>query len=120
MPLDINIDTARPGAARVSLNGSLDSDTAPQLDAALKALDDDIMAVVFDMKQLEFLSSAGLRVIFATLKQQKARGGRVGVSNMSPGVKKVFEIVKALPDLTVFASVEEMDAYLAKFQRADD
>ncbi len=119
MPLEVDVDNSKPGASRVALVGSLDSETAPILDGALKALPDDTKAVVFDMKALEFISSAGLRVIFATLKKQKAAGGRVAVSNMSPGVKKVFEIVKALPDLTIFASVEEMDEYLATFQGND-
>lgn len=120
MALDISLDDSKQGALRVALNGSLDSETAPQLSAALGNIDDSVSAVVFDMKSLEFISSAGLRVIFTVLKAQKSRGGRVAVSNMSPGVKKVFEIVKALPDMTVFANDQEMDDYLASFQRGDD
>lgn len=119
MPLNVDVDDSKAGVARVSLIGSLDSETAGILDTAVKSIPDSVTAVVFDMKALEFISSAGLRVVFATLKKQKAKGGRVAVSNMSPGVKKVFEIVKALPDLTIFASVEEMDEYLATFQNND-
>jgi len=68
------------------------------------------------MEHLRFISSAGLRIVFSTLKKQKAKGGKVAVSNMNPGVKKVFKIVKALPDFSVFANTQEMDDYLAKFQ----
>ncbi len=114
MALEITILPATPTEARLSLNGSLDSETAPELERSL----DPIQAntIIFNMKDLSFISSAGLRVIFATLKRQKAAGGKVAVCNMSPGVKKVFEIVKALPDLNIFSSTEELDEYLASFQ----
>lgn len=117
MALKIDIAAGKPGIAQVSLVGSLDSDTAPQLEKALGGVDAGVLLVVLDMKELAFISSAGLRVIFAALKRQEARGGELVVSNMGAGVKKVFEIVKALPNMNVFASVEEMDDYLAHFQK---
>lgn len=117
MPLDIDVDNSRQDAARLSLDGSLDSETAPELEMSLGKVNDSVKTIIFDMKNLRFISSAGLRVIFSTLKKQKAKGGKVAVSNMNPGVKKVFEIVKALPDFTVFANTEEMDNYLAQFQK---
>jgi anti-sigma B factor antagonist len=118
MSLEVSLNTEKAGSNRFMLKGSLNSDTAPDLDTAIKAAPD-AKIVIFDMLELDFISSAGLRVIFATLKKQKASGGKVAVSNMKPGVKKVFEIVKALPDLTVFASVKEMDDYLARFQETE-
>jgi anti-sigma B factor antagonist len=117
MPLKIEVTAGKPGIARVALNGSLDSETAPALENALAGIDPAVLLVVLDMKDLTFISSAGLRVIFAALKRQDAKGGQVVASNMGPGIKKVFEIVKALPSMNVFASVEEMDAYLATFQK---
>lgn len=117
MPLKVNVAGDKLGISRVSLVGSLDSDTAPQLEKALVAMDARVLLVVLDMKELAFISSAGLRVIFAALKRQESKGGELVVANMSPGVKKVFEIVKALPSMNVFASVEEMDEYLAHFQQ---
>jgi anti-sigma B factor antagonist len=117
MPLTIDVNHTTPGTARVVLTGSLDSETAPQLEKAMGALDDNVVA--FDMTNLAFISSAGLRVIFATAKRQRAKGGQIGMSGLRPGVRKVFEIVKALPDMNVFASEKEMDEYLARFQRPD-
>ncbi len=117
MALKIDHAAGKPGIAHVSLAGSLDSETAPQLEKAFGAIDASAVLVVLDMKELAFISSAGLRVIFAALKRQEAKGGELVISNMSAGVKKVFEIVKALPSLNVFASVEEMDNYLAHFQK---
>jgi len=118
MPLNIDVHEAKPGTTRVALTGSLDSDTAPQLEKAMGALDSAVIA--FDMTNLAFISSAGLRVIFATAKRQRAKGGQIGMSNLRPGVRKVFEIVKALPDMNVFASEKEMDEYLARFQRPQE
>ncbi len=116
MPLDISVTEIKPDTVRVGLNGSLDSETYTTLEGEMKQIPDSVKFLIFDMKHLEFISSAGLRVVFATLKRFKAKGGSVGVSNMSPNVKKVFEIVRALPSLTVFANDKEMDDYLSKFQ----
>jgi len=116
MPLKIDVVANKPGIARLLLAGSLDSDTAPALDKALVAIDPAIVLIVLDMKGLAFISSAGLRVIFAARKRQEKKRGEIVVSNMGPGIKKVFEIVNALPSFTVFANDAEMDEYLAAFQ----
>ena len=117
MPLTIDVNQPKPGTARVALTGSLDTESAPQLEKSLAALQANVIA--FDMTNLAFISSAGLRVIFAAAKRQRAKGGQIGMSNLRPGVRKVFEIVKALPDMNVFASEKEMDEYLAGFQRPE-
>ncbi|MDO3383062.1 STAS domain-containing protein [Gilvimarinus algae] len=118
MSLDVTVLEQTDTCLRLSLQGSLDSDTYPLLENRLDELmTERIQLVAFDLQALDFISSAGLRVFFATVKKMKARGGRVAVSHMQPGVRKVFDIVKALPDLSVFASVEEMDEYLASFQK---
>lgn len=116
MPLEITVEARSPETVRVSLDGHLNSETYGLLDLELIALPDDVKVVVLDMKDLRFISSAGLRVVFATVKRLKARGGKLGISNMSPGVEKVFEIARAMPSLQVFGSDEEMDDYLAGFQ----
>ncbi len=117
MALEIKTLETTNTSLKLALNGSLDSETYPALEQTLQSqMGPEIQLVAFDLKELRFISSAGLRVFFATVKKLKARGGKVAVSNMQPGVKKVFEIVKALPDLSVFASVSELDEYLANFQ----
>lgn len=120
MTLKIDVAAGASGIARLSLAGSLDSETAPQLEKALAGVDASILLISLDLKELTYISSAGLRVIFAALKRQQAKGGEVVMVNMSPGVRKVFEIVKALPTMSVFASVQEMDDYLAAMQKRKD
>jgi anti-anti-sigma factor len=117
MPLKIEVVANKPGIARVLVAGSLDSNTAPELEKTLAGIDAAVLLIVLDMQDLEYISSAGLRVIFAALKRQDAKGGELVFTNMGPGVKHVFEIVKALPSMNVFASLEEMDEYLATFQK---
>jgi anti-sigma B factor antagonist len=117
MPLKIDVVANKPGIARVTVAGSLDSNTAPQLEQALTGIDAAVLLIVLEMQDLEYISSAGLRVVFAALKRQNAKGGELVFTSMSPNVKKVFEIVKALPSLSVFASMDEMDEYLDAFQK---
>jgi anti-sigma B factor antagonist len=65
---------------------------------------------------LEFISSAGIRVVLMAQKKLLLKGGSIVVLKMQPQIRKVFEIIKALPDATVFSSVKELDTYLAKMQ----
>lgn len=118
MSLNILERTNTDEAISLELKGSLDSDTAPQLDEYLNRLiGPETKVVAFNMAGVRFISSAGLRIIFKTLKLMKSRGGQISVTQMSKGVRKVFEIVKVMPDLTVFASQAEMDEYLEAVQR---
>jgi anti-sigma B factor antagonist len=117
MTLAIDVIDKGNNSYQVVLNGSLDSTTAPSLEARIGEFTGTAVAmVVFDLEHITFISSAGLRVIFKTLKLVKANNGKVGVSKMSAGVRKVFDIVKALPDMNIFASEAEMDDYLAAMQ----
>ncbi|MFB2704966.1 STAS domain-containing protein [Marinobacter shengliensis] len=121
MPLTIIEQYTSDEALSFELQGSLDSDTAPQLDERLaEAITPTTRLVAFNMAGVSFISSAGLRVIFKTLKLMKARKGQISVSQMSKGVKKVFEIVKIMPDLTVFGDQDEMDEYLEAIQRREE
>jgi len=103
--------------ARVALKGALNTDTAPGFEDRLSAvLGDGHQLTVLDMKDLDYISSAGLRVIFKAAKQTKAEGRRLAAANRKPHIDKVFEILKALPDMAVFANDEELDAYLEAMQ----
>ena len=103
--------------ARVALKGALNTDTAPGFEERLgKVLADGYQLTVLDMKDLDYISSAGLRVIFKAAKQAKSAGRRLAAANRKPHIDKVFEILKALPDMAVFANDEELDAYLEAMQ----
>jgi len=117
MPLEIHFKRT-PATVTVQLAGSLDTATAPELQRQLTPiLDSQVSDLAFDLEKLTFISSAGLRVFSIARKRLKERSGQTSFVNMQPQIKEVFEIVKALPGVSVFASVAEMDAYLAAQQR---
>ncbi|PLW70991.1 STAS domain-containing protein [Pseudohalioglobus lutimaris] len=103
--------------ARVSLAGALNTDTAPAFELRLQdVVDKNYALTVLDMKDLDYISSAGLRVIFKAAKQTRGRGNKLAAANRKPHIDKVFEILKALPDMAVFANEQELDDYLDSMQ----
>ena len=120
MPLEIQIQKGggQDSAVTVKLTGSLDTATAPDLERQLgPVLAGGVKDLVFDLAQLKFISSAGLRVFGAARKTLKERGGQASFIHMQPQIQEVFEIMKSLPGVAVFKDVAEMDRYLARRQR---
>jgi len=106
------------GAVTVKLTGSLDTATAPELERQLAPVVAGMVKdIVFDLAQLKFISSAGLRVFSATRKTLKERGGQASFIHMQPQIQEVFEIMQSLPGVAVFKDVAELDRYLAARQR---
>ena len=118
MPLKVEQRDERNLAKRLLLEGRLDGSTAPELERTLTSvLQQPTRLLLFDFAQLEYISSAGLRVIFKAQKAMTKRQGHCAFINMPPQIQRVFEIVNALPDFSVFASYDEMDDYLDAMQR---
>ena len=120
MSLQVRIDAAVATRVVVRPIGKLDAVTSPEFDRAL----DGVLAqaprggtLVIDLVDLEYVSSAGLRSLFRARKAMRTNGGFSLLVHAQPQVRKVFEIVKAVPVSEVFSSVEELDAYLADMQR---
>ena len=103
--------------ARVTMAGALNTETAPGFEASLGGvLAEGQHLVVLDMADLDYISSAGLRVIFKAAKQLKAEDRSLCVANRQAQIAKVFEILQALPDMRVFANDRELDEYLDAMQ----
>jgi anti-sigma B factor antagonist len=122
MPLEIqikkDISAQNAGAVTVTLTGSLDTATAPELERQLvPVLAGGVKDLVFDLAQLKFISSAGLRVFSNARKTLKERGGQASFVNMQSQIAEVFEIMKSLPGVAIFKDVAELDRYLAVRQR---
>ena len=120
MSLEVRIDAAIAERVVVRPIGKLDAVSCQQFDRAL----DGVLAqaprggtLVIDLAELEYVSSAGLRSLFRARKTMRTNGGFSLIVHAQPQVRKVFEIVKAVPVHEVFRSVEELDAYLAEMQR---
>jgi anti-anti-sigma factor len=118
MELQIRIDPAINGNQKVALGGRLDTHSFDELDRRLApVLASDIQSLVLDLAGLEYISSAGVRSIFKARKALATRNGKVLVLNPQPQIKKVFDVVKAVPLNEIFTSAEEADAYLDMMQR---
>ena len=117
MPLKITVNPSP--TPTLTLAGRLDTDTAPELDSALsKVLErKGIKRLVFEVSGLDYLSSAGIRCFVRARKAIEPNGGTVAVVNPQPSVRKVLDIVKAVPAKGIFASVAELDEYLDAIQR---
>ncbi len=117
MTLQIDINHKAAELWEITLTGSLDSETAPQLDKELETvLDSGSKKVIFNMKELDYVSSAGLKIIAKVYRMMKEADGEVIATAMQPQIKTVFEIVKKLPNLRMFNNQEEADEYLDAIQ----
>ena len=117
MSLEIVITPEANNGKRISIAGSLDSNTAAELQQSIDTeINPSISTTIMDFRELNFLSSAGLRVIFKTKKLMDNSGGKFLLVNLQPQIKKVFEIIKALDGMDVFKDQDEMDEYLTAMQ----
>lgn len=73
------------------LEGRLDTTTAPDFEAKIKESLDGVSELVIDMKSLEYISSAGLRVLLSAQKIMNKQGTMV-VTNANDDVKEIFDV----------------------------
>lgn len=83
----------------LTVSGRLETMTAPQLDAEIQSLPDEVSELLMEISELEYVSSAGLRVFLMGHKKMKARGGSMKISGANASVKKVFDITGFSPIL---------------------
>ena len=74
--------------------------------------------LVLDLANLDYISSAGIRVVLKTRQALKKTHAKLRLMNLQPQIQKVFDIVNVLPPRQIFASLEEFDTYLDSMQRA--
>ncbi len=84
----------------LAIEGRLDTVTAPELEAEASKSLEGIENLNVDMKQLEYISSAGLRVILSMQKQMNKQGKMV-VKNVGPNIMEIFEITGFSDILTI-------------------
>ena len=82
------------------MNGRLDTTTAPELEAVIKENLAGVTNLVMDFAELEYLSSAGLRVILSAQKTMNKQGEMV-IRNVNETINEVFEITGFIDILTI-------------------
>lgn len=75
----------------VAIEGRIDTTTAPQLESELKSSLENVKELVFDIKELEYISSAGLRVLLTAQKTMNKQG-KMTVIGASEAVMEIFEV----------------------------
>lgn len=95
-------ETKQGNRFTVELEGRLDTTTAPQLETVAKTKLEGITELIMDFKKLDYLSSAGLRVILATQKQMNKQGTMI-IRNVNETIMEVFEVTGFVDILTIEA-----------------
>ena len=97
----MNINKTLDGSKlTVAIEGSLDTMTAPDLEASLKDSLDGLTELVLDCKALDYISSAGLRVLLATQKRMNVQGS-MKLTGVNETVNEIFEITGFSDILTI-------------------
>jgi anti-sigma B factor antagonist len=76
----------------VALSGRLDTSAAPGAQKEILGALGDVTELVYDLENLEYISSAGLRILIASLKEMKAKDGSMTLINVSEGVREILDL----------------------------
>lgn len=93
------VKTMDDNGMTLAVSGRLETATAPQLENEVKGIPQDVKRLRLDLGRLEYVSSAGLRVILNAHKIMNTRGGTFEVTGANPSVKRVFDITGFTPIL---------------------
>ncbi len=92
--------TKKETALTMKIEGRLDTTTAPQLETAVKDETNGITSLIFDLADLEYISSAGLRVLLSAQKIMN-RQGNMKLIHVNETVMEIFEVTGFTDILTI-------------------
>ena len=120
MSLKITTEERKPGVFVARLAGRLDSTTCPACEETIKTLlKKSTRILMFDLKDLDYISSMGLRIVLAAQKVLHGPGRHVLLLHVQPQVAKVFDLADILPKTSIFDSVESADIFLEAVQNRE-
>ena len=88
------------GNLTIAVEGRLDTTTSPQLENELRTALDGIAELYFDLDKLDYISSAGLRVLLSAQKTMNNQGEMV-IRNVKPEIMEIFEVTGFVDILTI-------------------
>lgn len=94
------IKTVEGDTLNVKVEGRLDTTTAPDLEAELKTSMEGIKTLIMDFSDLEYISSAGLRVLLSAQKVMNKQGN-MSVRNVNETIMEIFEVTGFSDILTI-------------------
>ena len=81
------------GIVSIAIKGRMDADSSPDAEKVVKeALGAEANRLLFDLGELEYLSSAGLRVLLSAAKEMRRREGKIVLCSLNEFVKEIFEV----------------------------
>ena len=96
------------GIQIVAFEGNLDTNTSPEAESKINELiDAGKQQLLVNFEQLNFISSAGLRILLATVKKLNASGGELRICSLNATVQEVFDISGFVTILSVKNTEEE-------------
>ncbi len=97
----LNIESKRNAAElTVALSGRLDTNTAPELEKALNTSLEGVNMLFIDMEKLDYISSAGLRVLLAAQKTMNEQG-KMTITHVNEAIMEIFEVTGLSDILTI-------------------
>lgn len=111
--MDVSIE-AREDVRIVRIGGRLDGTTMQELESRfLELANGGCSKFVFDLTELAYISSAGLRVMLLAVKKTKAAGGKLALHGLNDNVNEIFRISGFLAIFSVFGTAEEALAFVS-------
>lgn len=98
---------SEPGVTRVELEGSIDGKTAPQIREELSAALPQVRKLIIDMSRVDYLSSAGLRLLLLLYREITARTGKLVLVGVCPEIRMVMSHTGFLSFFTLTDSQQE-------------
>lgn len=88
------------GKLTLKLEGRIDTKSAPELDELVKTSLDGVTSLIIDLKEVAYISSAGLRVLLIAQKQMNKQG-EMKIINVSEDIMEIFEVTGFSDILTI-------------------
>lgn len=76
----------------LGITGRLDTTTSPNLESVINELPEDTKELIFDMAGVEYISSAGIRILLGAYKKMKSSKGKIRIEKANDLVREVFEM----------------------------
>ena len=102
------------GIVSIAIKGRLDADSSPEAEKVVKeALGAEANRLLFNLGELEYLSSAGLRVLLSAAKEMRRRDGKIVLCALNEFVKEIFEVSGFQSLIRIEGSVESGIEFLS-------
>jgi len=97
----------KDGITCFQIEGRLDAESAPEAETLMKGvLKQGSLRLLFDMSKMDYISSAGLRVILIAVKEMRNKKGKVVLCGLTPYVKEIFDVSNFSSIIPITDSVE--------------